>query len=204
MQRRSEVAAGGPSRSRTPLLRGSGIAVVVSLVLLSFASAIPASALTIRQDQGGSVNAYLSRWRSVAERGEQVMIDGVCASACTLVLSFISPERLCVTPRARFVFHAAWTCGAGNCRDAQDAPAVDRETTARMLASYPPGVRQWLLDRGGLTRELLQLGGDDLAAIVPRCRPTHWPASASQPRPAQSATSDIDHGEPSASVGAPE
>jgi len=44
-----------------------------------------------------------------AENGEQVMIDGTCASACTMLLGVIPRNRICVTPRAVLAFHSAWT-----------------------------------------------------------------------------------------------
>ena len=45
---------------------------------------------------------------AVRESGERVIIDGPCLSACTLVLGVVPKDRICVTPRAVFGFHAAW------------------------------------------------------------------------------------------------
>ena len=42
-----------------------------------------------------------------AQSGERVVIDGPCLSACTLVLSTVPSNRICVTRRAVLGFHAA-------------------------------------------------------------------------------------------------
>jgi hypothetical protein len=39
------------------------------------------------------------------------MIDGLCASACTLVLGAIPQNKICVTSRAMLGFHAAYDFG---------------------------------------------------------------------------------------------
>ena len=39
--------------------------------------------------------------------GTDVVIDGKCLSACTMVLGLVPSKQICVTPRARFGFHAA-------------------------------------------------------------------------------------------------
>jgi hypothetical protein len=39
--------------------------------------------------------------------GASVIVDGICAGACTLVLSYIPHDRMCVTSRAVFGFRVA-------------------------------------------------------------------------------------------------
>ena len=46
---------------------------------------------------------------AIRDSGERVVIDGNCFSACTLVTAIIPKERICVTERAVFGFHAGWT-----------------------------------------------------------------------------------------------
>jgi hypothetical protein len=49
--------------------------------------------------------------RAYAFSGEKVIIDGLCASACTIVLGALPHDRICVTSHASLGFHAAWDFG---------------------------------------------------------------------------------------------
>ena len=46
--------------------------------------------------------------RKIRDRGERVIIDGICNSACTLVLGIVPLNKICVTPKASLGFHAAY------------------------------------------------------------------------------------------------
>src|SRR5262249_33909981 len=61
----------------------------------------------ILSSPGGTVGSFLTLFEVVRESGERVAIDGPCLSACTLVLSTIPANRICVTRRAVLGFHAA-------------------------------------------------------------------------------------------------
>ena len=97
-----------------------------------------------------------------APSGERVVIDGPCLSACTLVLSMVPDDRICVTRRAVLGFHAARSidrrgrtvCRAGSLR-------------TRAARPIPPRCASWIRRRGGLTSRLLLLRGRELAAIYP-------------------------------------
>ena len=56
---------------------------------------------------GGQVGPFLDLFDQVRASGERVVIDGPCLSACTLVLSVVPNDRICVTRRAVLGFHAA-------------------------------------------------------------------------------------------------
>ncbi|MGY4379383.1 hypothetical protein ACVWZ3_007022 [Bradyrhizobium sp. i1.3.6] len=56
--------------------------------------------IRIIQSPGGQVGPFLDLFEQVRESGERVVIDGPCLSACTLVLSIVPGERICVTKRA--------------------------------------------------------------------------------------------------------
>src|SRR5271155_5889171 len=77
------------------------------LILTSVASA--SAAFRISDDQGGKIGAYLAKYRALRASGDQVIIDGPCASACTMLLGVIPRNRICVTPSAVLAFHSAWT-----------------------------------------------------------------------------------------------
>jgi hypothetical protein len=100
----------------------------------------------------------------VRASGERVVIDGPCLSACTLVLSAVPNERICVTRRAILGFHAARSM------DRRGRMSAEPEASELVLQAYPSPVRHWIRHRGGLTSRLLLLRGRELAAIYPSCR----------------------------------
>src|SRR3954468_3823440 len=84
------------------------IARSILLTLLLSSLACPASAeVRILASPGGEVGPFLDLFARVRASGERVVIDGPCLSACTLVLSTVPNERICVTRRAILGFHAA-------------------------------------------------------------------------------------------------
>ena len=95
--------------------------------------------------------------------GERVVIDGPCLSACTMLLGVIPPERICVTPRARLGFHAAWHPG-GNGQQ-----VTSREATQLLMDIYPENVRHWIARRGGLSPRMMYLSGRELTAMYQTC-----------------------------------
>ena len=66
-----------------------------------------AAEVRILASPGGEVGPFLDLFARVRASGERVVIDGPCLSACTLVLSAVPNERICVTRRAVLGFHAA-------------------------------------------------------------------------------------------------
>ena len=66
----------------------------------------------IADDRGGRIGTYLDKYHSLRTSGETVIIDGLCASACTIVLGTVPRDKICVTSRANFGFHAAWDLDA--------------------------------------------------------------------------------------------
>ena len=98
------------------------------------------------------------------QSGERVIIDGPCLSACTLVLSTIPRNRICVTRRAVLGFHAPRLVDRQTGRSS-GAP----QATRLVIDSYPAGVRAWIKKRGGLSQKLILLRGRDLAALYRRC-----------------------------------
>ena len=72
-------------------------------------AAIPPTRAEVRilASPGGQVGPFLDLFDRVRASGERVVIDGPCLSACTLVLSTVPNDRICVTRRAVLGFHAA-------------------------------------------------------------------------------------------------
>jgi hypothetical protein len=125
----------------------------------------PAQAeVRILASPGGQVGPFLELFERVRASGERVVIDGPCLSACTLVLSMVPPDRICVTRRAILGFHAARSV------DPAGRMYAEPEASELVLEAYPAPVRGWIRRRGGLTSRLLLLRGRELAAIYPSCR----------------------------------
>ncbi len=133
-------------------------------VALALVYAAPASSVVITSDKGGQIGAYVARYSKVRQRGERVVIDGVCLSACTIVVGMIPPERLCATRNAVLGFHAAWF------PDGEGGMRPSREATQVLMKFYPPSLRQWIARRGGLNSQLMLLQGRELAAYRPVLR----------------------------------
>lgn len=137
-------------------------ALLTAAVLFAGASAGHAT-VRIADDRGGLIADYLDRYDGLRASGQAVVIDGLCASACTMVLGAVPHDRICVTPNAALGFHAAYNfVGRGR-------TATNREATELLYAQYPPQVRQWITSRGGLTPHMMFLRGRQLEAMYRPC-----------------------------------
>jgi hypothetical protein len=146
--------------ARTAILKAVWLAAMVCAL-----AAPPAHAeVRILDSPGGQVGPFLDLFERVRNSGENVVIDGPCLSACTLVLSMVPHERICVTRRAVLGFHAARSM------DRRGRMYAEPEASALVLQAYPAGVRSWIIHRGGLTSHLLLLRGRELATLYPTCR----------------------------------
>jgi hypothetical protein len=135
------------------------LAIVLTLIALA-----PALAdVRILSSSGGAVGNYLTFFSQVKRSGERVIIDGPCLSACTLVLSTIPRNRICVTSRAVLGFHAPEIV------DDKGRTFRSREATRAVVASYPPAIRAWIRRHGGLTQKMIILRGRELSALYRRC-----------------------------------
>ena len=152
--------------SPRPWRRGNRSALAFCLVfLVTLVHSQDARAtLRITDDHGGNIGVYWSRYMAARDAGEQVIIDGKCSSACTLVLGIVPPRRICVTKNAVLGFHAAWRPGFLGLH-VTNAPA-----TRTLMSFYPPPIRQWIARNGGLTDRMLYLSGSDLLALYRECR----------------------------------
>jgi hypothetical protein len=140
---------------------------VMAGVLLSLVFATPPASAEVRihNDPGGEVSSYLRRFGQVRNSGEKVVIDGVCNSACTLVLATVPRDHICVTSRAVLGFHAASLYD-----DASRQLVPTRSGTRLVMAMYPQAVRHWIERHGGLTPRLIHLSGRELAAMYRPCQ----------------------------------
>jgi hypothetical protein len=145
-------------------MRSAVIKAVVVIAALCAAVSPTRAEVRILASPGGQVGPFLDLFEQVRASGERVVIDGPCLSACTLVLSIVPDNRICVTRRAVLGFHAARSI------DRRGQLYAEPEASREVLAAYPAPVRGWISRRGGLTSRLLLLRGRELAAIYPTCR----------------------------------
>jgi hypothetical protein len=127
----------------------------------------------ITNDRGGQIGRYVDRFEKLRASGQTIIIDGLCASACTIVLGAIPYDRICVTPNANLAFHAAWDFG----RRGRAIP--NPEATNDLFSMYPARVRRWIASRGGLTPRMIFLRGRQLTAMY---RPCYMDAQAAVTR----------------------
>jgi len=124
--------------------------LLAAVLLLAGANASHA-AIRIADDRGGRIGTYIDKYEGLRSSGETVIIDGLCASACTIVLGAVPHDRICVTAHANLGFHAAWDFGA-------DGRAVTNPDATQLLyALYPSPVRRWITARGGLKPQMVFL-----------------------------------------------
>ena len=139
-------------------------ALLGAAVLLAFVSTPGSAAVRISHDPGGQIGPYLDKLQSIRSSGEQVVIDGPCLSACTMLLGVIPRERICVTRRAQLGFHAAWNPGADG------RPITSRGGTQLLMEVYPQNVRRWIARQGGLSPHMVYLHGRELQSMYQPCQ----------------------------------
>jgi len=122
----------------------------------------------IVNDPGGEVSAYVEKFEELRKSGEHLVIDGPCLSACTLFTGIIPHDHVCVTRRAVLGFHAA-----SYFDDAKHALVPTRQGTQVIMRFYPPEIRNWIAEHGGLTAHIMALRGKDLAALYDVCPEDH-------------------------------
>jgi hypothetical protein len=120
----------------------------------------------ITSDHGGYLEAYKAKYAVIRDRGERVVIDGVCNSGCTVVLGIVPLNRVCVTPRASLGFHMAYYDKAMT----GGVKVMSYEGTAELMSLYPETVKDWLDQHGGLSVGMKRVrNGPELWAIVDPC-----------------------------------
>jgi hypothetical protein len=148
-------------------------AVLLAAALLFAGVRASYAVVRIADDRGGRIGTYFDKYHSLRTSGESVIIDGHCASACTIVLGTVPHDKICVTSRANFGFHAAWDL------DANGREVANSGATRTLYSMYPCLVRRWIAVRGGLKPQLVFLRGEKLTSMYRSC---YLDAQASSPR----------------------
>ena len=143
---------------------------VLAAIFLGLGIGSSHAVMRIADDRGGRIGTYGDKYQALRSSGETVVIDGLCASACTIVLGAVPHDKICVTSRASLGFHAAWDPGAGG------RPVTNTEATHMLYEMYPVSIRRWIRKRGGLTPHMIFLRGQQLMSMY---RPCYLDARAS-------------------------
>jgi hypothetical protein len=142
------------------------LAVALTLALAAPLATPAAADYRIRRDHGGLVDAYKEKYARIRDRGERVIIDGICNSACTLVFGIVPLNKICVTHRASIGVHEAyidkrWTAGIR---------IASSSGTADLMTYYPQPLKAWIAKQGGLTPQMKKLkNGSDLWRVIDPC-----------------------------------
>jgi len=143
---------------------------IVCLVIALLWCGTAQAELRIARDFGGFVEEYKTKYTKVRDRKERVIIDGICNSACTLVLGIVPLNRICVTPRASLGFHQAyydkrWTAGLR---------VTSVAGTDELMSYYPSPVKAWIAKKGGLTAQMKRVfNGTELWGLIDPCPDEH-------------------------------
>ena len=141
-----------------------------TLILALLCNFAAAADYRITQDYGGPIERYKAKYAAIRDRGERVIIDGVCNSACTLVFGIVPLNKICVTPKASVGFHLAYYDKAFTF----GIKVTSAEGTSDLMSYYPDTVKDWIRRQGGLTTDMKKIkNGEELWKIVDPC-PEEW------------------------------
>lgn len=149
---------------------------LLAVVLLLSGVGASQAVVRIADDRGGRIGTYVDKYQGLRSSGEYVIIDGLCASACTIVLGALPHDKICVTSHANLGFHAAWDFGSNG------RAVTNPEATQMLYSMYPSPIRRWISQRGGLTPRMIFLKGRELQALY---KPCYMDAQASSPSSSQ-------------------
>src|SRR5258708_38863877 len=67
---------------------------LLGVVLLLAGMGASHAVVRIAEDRGGRIGTYVDRYQGLRSSGETVIIDGLCASACTIVLGAVAHDKI--------------------------------------------------------------------------------------------------------------
>ena len=138
------------------------LAIVISVCLIAVATASDET-IYIRHDKGGDLAIYKIKAIVARELNLKIVIDGICASACTVLIG-LPRDQVCATERAELQFHSARLA-----RPRSDGQALVQRANINLMKSYPPGIRNWINRQGGLTNQLLKMKPREVLRFIRPC-----------------------------------
>ena len=136
---------------------------LLAAVLLFAGVGASHAAVRIADDRGGRIGLCVNKYQRLRSSAQSVVIDGLCASTCTIVLGAVPHDKICVTSRATLGFHAAYDFASNG------GTITDREATMMLYSMYPMPVQRWIAARGGLTSQMIFLRGKVLQTMYKPC-----------------------------------
>ena len=127
--------------------------LLAALLALASTTAV-ARDIRVTNDPGGAIQPLYSQYYSQWQRGHRHVIDGRCASACTMRLVF---ENTCVTPRARLGFHRSYFVNFFGIKIGSS------EGDRFMIDRWPNGIRRYVAPR--LSHQMLWLNAAQARAL---------------------------------------
>jgi hypothetical protein len=102
--------------------------------------------VVITSDRGGFINRFIKKYQRWDRENKIVVVDGYCASSCTMVIGMIPRSRLCVTRRGYFGFHGSYYHAVFIAGPKIENPGMTHLMTDR----YTDDVKAWVDAHGGL------------------------------------------------------
>jgi hypothetical protein len=115
-------------------------------------------------DPGGVITDFAKKYIAIEKTGVTVKVDGLCASACTMVLAYLPADRICMTERGSFGFHLASS-------DGEDNP----ELTKAWFRIFPDWVLEWVVAHGGVEDNPMYAFAEDFKSHIGLCPGSHYP-----------------------------
>jgi hypothetical protein len=159
---------------------GKPIVAVVLVAILSMgigltgtgSVAATGNAFVVKRDKGGVIAKYHRKAQQLESASRAVIIDGLCASACTAFL-----KNACATQKARIGFHQARLRAKARGRYKSERErrlmvSMTRYLDRLLVSHYPPRVRRWISRNGGLppSDKVLWLEGAEAQRVLGACR----------------------------------
>lgn len=130
-------------------------AFVIAFFIVYFTDT-PRHVVYIKNDPGGLISEYASKYDNIMQRGQYVHISGFCASACTMVL-VVPRDHVCAEASAVFGFHALTDMDG----------KIDLARTKWFYHAFYPPVIQQRLAMHPPTTDLLVVRA---TMLVPECK----------------------------------
>ena len=67
-------------------------AAVVGAFASALIATVASAEVRVTNDPGGEITSYVTKFQSLRQSGERLVIDGPCLSACTLFTAFLPPQ----------------------------------------------------------------------------------------------------------------
>lgn len=106
----------------------------------------------VRDDGGGNVEMFKQSLKYLADNNMAIKLGGICASACTLILSKDYKLDVCITPDIKLGFHQPYAMD-GMGRIHYTIPfivAAEKIWKTEFLAKYPDWVQEQIKKNGGV------------------------------------------------------